>query len=166
MRNAHRSDASDAFDASLRGVQDEGMTPQAIVDGFSRVWADPPAHEFRFLDAFSPDVELIAPLAGRTRGREAGYAAFRRTFALFPDLRAEVHAWSASEDRIWISMTFHTRELSWHSVDVLTLTDGIVTSRRAYFDPLPVLAYVLRRPALAWRWLRIRRARGAPSWPR
>ncbi|AKF11233.1 nuclear transport factor 2 family protein [Sandaracinus amylolyticus] len=165
MRAAHRSDARDAFDASLVGIHDEHMAPNEIVDWFTRIWADPPAHGFRFLEPFSPDVELIAPLAGRTRGREAGYAAFRRTFALFPDLRAEVHAWGASEDHVWISMTFHTRDLSWPSVDVLMLTDGVVTARRAYFDPLRVVAYVLRRPALAWRWVRIRRARGAPPWP-
>ncbi len=142
--------------------------PAHIVQSFKETWAAPSVHRFRFLDLFSPEIVLVAPLAGRTRGREAGYAAFRRTFALLPDLTAEVHDWSATDDHIWISMTFRTNvrgPLSWRSVDVLKLSGGVVTERRAYFDPLPLLRYFLRHPTLVWRWMHVR-FRSAPArWP-
>jgi ketosteroid isomerase-like protein len=139
-----------------------------IVAAFEATWSAPRDHGYRFLDSFSPDVVLVAPLAGRSRGRRAGYDAFRRTFALLPDLTAEVHDWAVSDDHLWISMTFHTAvrgQFAWPSVDVLRLTDGVVTQRRAYFDPLPVIGYFVRHPTLAWRYLAAR-LRAAPRyWP-
>lgn len=143
-------------------------SPAEIVETFSAIWAAPREHGYRFLDRFSPDVALRAPLAGKSRGREAGYAAFRRTFALLPDLTAEVSDWSANERHIWISMTFVTNArgpFRWSSVDVLTLTDGVVTERRAYFDPLPLIGYFLRHPTLLWRWLRVRSGAAPARWP-
>jgi ketosteroid isomerase-like protein len=140
-----------------------------LIAYFTNVWADPPAEGYRFLDLFSEDVQLAAPLAGRSRGRDAGYAAFRRTFALMPDLTAVVDDWAVSGDRIWIAMRFRTRtrgrRLEWASIDVLHLEDGLVTSRRAYFDPLPVLAYVMGRPSLLARWLRVRLGPAPPTFP-
>ena len=139
-----------------------------IVDAFEAVWADPRAHRYRFLEHFSPEVVLRAPLAGRTRGRAAGYAAFRRTFALLPDLTAQVDDWSVSERAIYISMTFRTAvrgPFEWRSVDVLQLSDDAVVQRGAYFDPLPLLGYLLRHPSLVWRWVRLRRGAPPRSWP-
>jgi hypothetical protein len=143
-------------------------SPAEIVETFAAIWAAPRGHGYRFLDRFSPEVVLLAPLAGKSRGREAGYAAFRRTYALLPDLTAEVSGWSANERFIWISMTFFTNvcePFRWHSVDVLTLTGGVVTERRAYFDPLPLIGYILRHPKLLWRWLRVRSSAAPDCWP-
>ena len=139
-----------------------------IVDVFKALWTDPRAHHYRFLEHFSPDVVLRAPLAGRTRGRAAGYAAFRRTFALLPDLTAQVHDWSVSGRAVYIAMTFRTAvrgPFEWRSVDVLQLSGDDVVERRAYFDPLPLLGYVLRHPSLVWRWVRLRLRAAPRSWP-
>src|SRR5262249_38188770 len=139
-----------------------------IVKAFQMVWAAPSANQYRFLDNFSPDVLLRAPLAGTARGRAAGYAAFRRTYALLPDLTAEVTDWCVSQRSIYISMIFRTSvrgPFEWPSVDVLTLTDGVVPERRAYFDPLPLLGYFLRHPSLTWRWMNVRFRAAPKTWP-
>src|SRR5207253_499626 len=81
---------------------------------------------------------------------------FSRVFGLFPDLHGRVHRWSASPDLVFIEFTlfatFAGRPLRWHVVDRFVLADGRGLERVSYFDSVPLVAALIRRPSgwLAW----------------
>jgi hypothetical protein len=122
-----------------------------FVERFRTIWNSPQDHLDHFLDFLSPDIRLVAPIVGSTRGREAGYRAFREAFDVLPDMHGVVRGWSASGDVLFIEMDFIAtiggRRTVWHNVDRFTFRDGLAIERRAFFDPLPLLAGFLRRPS-------------------
>lgn len=122
-----------------------------FVERFRTIWAEPPKHLDHFLDFLSPDIRLVAPVVGSSVGREAGYRAFREAFAVLPDMHGVVHGWAASGNVLFIEMDFIAtiagRRTVWHNVDRFTFEDGVAVERRAFFDPLPLLAGFARRPS-------------------
>ncbi len=122
-----------------------------FVERFRTIWENPQAHLDHFLDFLSPDIRLVAPIVGRTVGREAGYRAFRDAFDVLPDMHGVVHGWSASGGVLFIEMDFIAtiagRRTVWHNVDRFTFEGGLAVERRAFFDPLPLLAGFARRPS-------------------
>ena len=127
---------------------------QAFVERFAATWAAPDldAHEALWAD----DIVLVQPLMEPAVGRAACREAFDRLFRLVPDLRAQVHHWSGSGDRLFIeftlSGTFGGRPVSWQAVDRFVLRDGLVAERVSYFDAVPLVLELASRPR-GWRRL-------------
>jgi len=115
---------------------------------FGEAWAAPSGE--RLASLLTEDVHLVQPLLRELHGRDAAIRAFEELFALVPDLHSEVLRWGPTEDGVLIEHrmtgTFGRRPLSWEVVDRILLRDGLARERIAHFDPLPVLAQMLRRP--------------------
>lgn len=127
------------------------MTPAEFAAWFAEFWRAPDPGA---LDAVStPDVRFVQPLV---RGSDLrGFQRdLRRLLAVVPDLHGTTHRWApAGEDALFIehslSGTLDGRRLEWSVVDRITLRDGKLAERVAWFDPLPVMAAVATRPR-AW----------------
>jgi SnoaL-like domain len=96
-----------------------------------------------------------------TYGLEAGKQAFADLFELIPDMTAEVHRWGATSDGVLIEFTVRGTAggapISWQSVDRFILAeDGLATERFTYFDSMPLVLTVMRRPRT---WLGFMRSR-------
>ena len=133
------------------------------VGAFAERWADARNNLDRFMDILGPDIVLSAPGLRTTRGRDAGYRAFAKTFAALPDLTGAVHRWSASGHALFIEMSFAAsiggRRVEWHDVDRILFEDGVAVERIAYFDPTPIRrAYLGSFAGLRQLW-RMRRLR-------
>ena len=99
----------------------------------------------------TPDTRLIQPLARTVRGLAGAREMFMPIFEVIPDLRSEVHRWGPTEDGLLIEHTLHGtlagKPLRWTTTDRFILgDDGRFLERRAYFDPLPLVAAMLMRP--------------------
>ena len=121
-----------------------------FVERFADAWAGP--HPDRLLELLHPDVRLVQPMFASTAGRASAESGFFRTlFRFLPDLRLEVVRWSAVGDTVFIewtaSATLGGRPVRWPGVDRFLLADGRATERVAYFDSIPLLVAVLRRPS-------------------
>jgi hypothetical protein len=106
-------------------------------------------------------VRLAAPLTPTTETLADGRRTFARLLEAIPDLTAEVHRWGATADGVLIEFTLSGTAgggpIAWHAVDRFVLgEDGLATERISYFDPLPVVATVARRPKA---WARLARMR-------
>lgn len=136
--SAHSSDAPADSEAQLA----------AFVERFGLAWAAPDLdlHEGLWAD----DVVLTQPMMGTVVGRRACRQAFTRLFDLVPDLHANVHRWSGSEHELFVEITltgtFGGREVAWPATDRFVLRDGLIAERRSYFDSMPLLLAILRRP--------------------
>lgn len=113
------------------------------VDAFAQVWAAPRQELDRLMALLDRDIVLVAPSTPpRSVGQAAGRKAFERAFRAMPDLRATVRRWSATDEVLFIEMTFHAtiggREVAWDDVDRILFKDGRAIERIAYFDPTPV----------------------------
>lgn len=140
------------------------MTAAEFVPKFIEGWRAPASAD-AFSDFFDPyftdHVRMIQPQLPVLVGRRAFREQFARpTFELIPDLRAEVHDWSASGDVAFINFTLMGtlggRAVRWPCVDRIVMRDGLVAERRAYFDPTPLLRAVLMRPRAWPKFARIR----------
>ncbi len=123
-----------------------------FVKRFAEFWEAPAVSRLDTL--FAPDVRLSAPMIPTTRGADAGKRAFAELFELIPDMSAEVHRWGATHDGVLIEFTVRGRvggaPISWESVDRFVLdANGLATERFTYFDSLPLVLSLLRRPR-AW----------------
>ncbi|HWJ49853.1 MAG TPA: nuclear transport factor 2 family protein [Solirubrobacteraceae bacterium] len=123
-----------------------------FVRRFSEFWQAPITERLDTLIA--SDARLSAPMIPTTIGLEDGKRAFAELFEMIPDMTAEVHRWGATSDGVLIEFTVHGTAggspISWHSVDRFVLDDaGLATERFTYFDSLPLVLTVMRRPR-AW----------------
>lgn len=133
-----------------------------FVDRFQAAWAASDLDQHNAL--WTDDIELHQPVLGSLYGREACHEAFTQLFRMAPDLTVKVDGWSENDGLVLISFTFHTMfggsELSWPGVDAFRLDDeGRIVRRDSFWDPLPVLAHLLRHPS---GWARALRARLIP----
>lgn len=127
----------------------------AFVTKFADFWETPsPA---RLPELLHPDVVLRQPLAPPAVGIIQAQQQFERFCRCLPDLHARIDHWSADGDVVFIEFTLHARfggdALAWPTVNRMTLRDGKVTERIAYFDPLAVLPTLLRHPSVWRKWL-------------
>ena len=126
-----------------------------FVDFFRELWsigATDSGRFFSLLEArMTPETRLIQPLAPTGRGPAAARELFAPLFEVMPDLRSQVHRWGATEDGVLIehtlSGTLAGKVVRWTAIDRFILReDGRFSERRAYFDPLPLVAAMLTRP--------------------
>ena len=139
--------------------------PQARwVEGFAQAWRAPVDGDAlfdRLRPLLRPDYQFRQPL---TRGTGVGLAQFRRRFVqpllhVITDVNGTVEAWAASGETVFIELALDGRvgrhRVCLRACDRVTLADGgLATDRRTYFDPLPLIAAVLRTPRL---WLPVLR---------
>jgi len=123
-----------------------------FVRRFAEFWQAPVPE--RLDTVLAPDARLFAPMVPTTYGLDAGKRAFADLFELIPDMTAEVHRWGATSDGVLIEFTVSGTAggspVSWQSVDRFVLDDdGLATERFTYFDSLPLVLALARRPR-AW----------------
>ena len=130
---------------------------------FADFWASPSPDRLAML--LADDVRLVAPMTPVTNTLADGERAFSALFDLIPDLTAEVHGWGATESGVLIDFTLSGSAggapISWRAVDRIEIgEDGLATERVSYFDPLPLILAVVRRPRVwpAFLGSRLRRA--------
>lgn len=130
--------------------------PEDFVERFADFW-NRPAPE-RLPAVLAPEVRLVQPMLRPTTGMAAAQASFRRLLTAVPDLRADVHSSGSSGHTVLIAFrlagTFGGRPLEWDAVDRFQVgDDGLATERVSYFDPVPLIAAMARRPR---GWPRLR----------
>lgn len=162
----HPSGASSATEGPLvyvdamRGIR--GRYGDWVAE-FARKWQRGRASTEEFMNLMGPGIRLVAPGLRPTVGRSAGTEAFRRAFAVMPDLTATVRHWAGRDDRLFIEMTFEatvgSRRIAWPNVDRFVFVDGYAVERAAYFNPTKVRAAFLGSPA-GWMQLLKRRRLG------
>jgi hypothetical protein len=97
------------------------------------------------------DAQLSAPMVPTTYGLEEGRRVFAELFELISDMTAEVHRWGATSDGVLIEFTVRGTAggapVSWRSVDRFVLNEDLLaTERFTYFDSLPLVLTLVRRP--------------------
>jgi len=122
-----------------------------FVRRFAEFWKAPTPDRLDIV--LAPNARLCAPLTPNTYGLEAGKRAFADLFELIDDMQAEVHRWGATSDGVLIEFTVTGKAsgapVSWESVDRFVLgEDGLATERFTYFDSLPLVWAVARRPTV------------------
>ena len=143
------------------------MLERDLVDAFLERWADvwrQPTPE-RINDLLAPDVRLVQPLDGELHGLEETLGMWRRLFRTIPDLRAQVLTSATSDRYVWIELrmygTLEGKPVEWFVANRVELaSDGRVSERIAYFDPLQLFGALLRNPRGLVRFLRVRLERG------
>ena len=134
-----------------------------FVRRFAEFWSAPSPDLLAML--LADDVRLEAPMTPVTDTLADGERAFAGIFELIPDLTAEVHGWGATGSGVLIDFTLSGHAggapIAWRAVDRIEIgADGLATERVSYFDTVPLILAVLRRPR-AWRSFlasRLRRA--------
>jgi SnoaL-like domain len=119
---------------------------------FAEYWRAPSPE--RLDTVLAERVRLVAPMTPTTETLADGKCAFADLLELIPDLTGEVHRWGATEDGVLIEFTLSGTAgggpVSWHAVDRFVLgEDGLAKERISYFDSLPLVLTVARRPR-AW----------------
>jgi hypothetical protein len=123
-----------------------------FVRRFEEFWRAPAPE---LLDTvLAKQVRLSAPMVPTTHTLAEGKQAFADLFELIPDMTAGVHRWGATVDGVLIEFTASGTAgggpVSWRAVDRFTLgEDGLATERATYFDSLPLVLTLARRPR-AW----------------
>lgn len=129
-----------------------------FVARFEEFWADPKPDPETLRSMLTNDVRLVQPLASVTQGIDAACESFRRLFMQFPDLRAKVDRWSGDDTVVFIEFrlraTIGKKLFEWPAVDRFTLRGDVACERVSYFDGLPLVSQLLRRPLAAFRALR------------
>ncbi len=123
-----------------------------FVRRFAEFWRAPTPERLDTLIA--PDARLSAPMVPTTQGLEAAEQTFADLFRLIPDMTAEVHRWGATDDGVLIEFTVRGNAgggpISCESVDRFVLDEnGLASERFTYFDSLPLVLTLTRRPR-AW----------------
>ncbi len=123
-----------------------------FVRRFTEFWQAPVPE--RLDTVLAPDARLSAPMVPTTHGLEDGRRAFAELFELIRDMTAEVHRWGATFDGVLIEFTVRGTAggspISWESVDRFVLDEhGLAIERFTYFDSLPLVLALARRPR-AW----------------
>ena len=134
---------------------------EAFAERFAEGWAaGGPAERFvqHFAPLASPHLVLIQPLSPPLRGLGGLRRMAERLFEAMPDLRGELIRWAPTSDGLIIELTLRGtlggRPVEWTTADRIILQDGLMTERRAYFDPTPLLPAMLRSPRAALRLMR------------
>lgn len=119
---------------------------------FAEFWAAPAPGLLGTL--LAERVRLVAPMTATTHTLAEGERVFAGLFELIPDLTAEVNDWGAIEAGVMIDLTLSGTAggapISWRAIDRISIgDDGLATERVSHFDPLPLIATLVRRPR-AW----------------
>jgi hypothetical protein len=146
-----------AVSSSPAGSAKQRAAAESWVAHFAEGWrapADPDSFAAHFERVLDPEIRLIQPQIPDL----VGFRAFRESFArplfgLVDGLHGTVEHWASEGDVIYIELTLRGRiggrPVRFESCDRITLRDGIATERKAYVDPIPLLAAIALNPR-AW----------------
>ncbi|WP_420969086.1 nuclear transport factor 2 family protein [Bradyrhizobium sp. B120] len=167
--NKSTTDRSNAETAELSGVIVDVRTGErsaiaSWVEAFTYVWDNPNERLERLLGLLSDDVVLKAPIKPpMSRGKVAARKGFESALRGMPDLRADIHHWSASGNTLFIELTFRAtiggHQVSWHDVDRITFRAGEAVERVAFFDPSVIRGAFFRNFAAFRQFRRMRKPR-------
>jgi hypothetical protein len=123
-----------------------------FVERFTDFWRAPTID--RLDTVLAPGAVLYAPMIAPTQGLHAAKRAFADLFELVSGMTVEVHRWGVTCDGVLIEFTVRGTAggapVSWESVDRFVLNeDGLATERFTYFDSMPLVLTLARRPR-AW----------------
>ena len=130
-------------------------TKAEFVAFFEQGWSigatDPERFFAHFAGRLTPDARMTQPLAPERRGAPGLRALFTPLFEALPDLRGELVRWGPTDDGVIAELRLRSPStgLEWTTLDVIELRDGLIAARHAHFDPLPLVAALLRRPLTA-----------------
>lgn len=128
-----------------------------FAERFADTWRTPDLARHEAL--WSDDIVLVQPMMGTLRGKRACRSAFQRLFALIPDLHADVHTVGHGNAEVFIeftlSGTYGGKPIAWDAVDRFAFTDGLIAERVSYFNAVPLMLTLIRRPR---GWGRLARA--------
>ncbi|HEU0024962.1 MAG TPA: nuclear transport factor 2 family protein [Thermoleophilaceae bacterium] len=135
---------------------------EEFVAFFAEGWqigaTDPERFFAHFGARVTPDARKIQPLAAEARGPEGLRELFTPVFEAVPDLRVDVLSWGVTAQGVMIEIKLHgtlgSRPLEWEAVDRIVLRDGLIAERRSYFDPLPLVASLLKQPRASAKLVR------------
>ena len=130
-----------------------------FVRRFAEFWSAPSPDRLAML--LADEVRLAAPMTPVTHTLAEGERAFAGIFELVPDLTAEVNGWGATDSGVLIDLTLGGNAggapISWRAVDRIEIgEDGLATERVSYFDTLPLILTIARRPRVWPRFVRSR----------
>jgi len=126
-----------------------------FIQKFRQVWENPSLDDL--MAPLREDVTLIQPLAQPLHGKKVARKAFRKILMRFPGMRGDVHGGLGSDNLIFIDWTMIVpigrSEQRLSVIDKVTLEDGLVKERTAYFDPSPLFGPISRSPKTLGRHL-------------
>lgn len=135
---------------------------ERYVDIFSKCWKlkDPQLFLDQFCDSMSKDIRLEQPLIPTSIGHQAFRQEFYRLRTFIPDINGNVTSWSWNSMYLYIELTLSGtlggRNVAWNLVDRLKLDkDNKCSERISYFDPLPLILYIILTPTC---WIRLLRS--------
>ncbi|MCE7998500.1 MAG: nuclear transport factor 2 family protein [Rhodobiaceae bacterium] len=119
-----------------------------FIQEFREIWANPTLDDL--MAPLREDVTLIQPLSKPLQGKQAARKAFRKILTRFPGLQGDVHGGLGNDDLVFIDWTMVVPigrgEQRLPVIDKVTLIDGRVKERIAYFDPSPLFGPIARSP--------------------
>lgn len=123
-----------------------GWDPEGFIAHLAAGWrlGDPEAFIAHFRPVIHPDVTSQQPLSSELlKGRSALEDEFRMLFALLPGATAEIRRWSATEPNVFVefgvAVSTYDEPFTLETCDRFTLSKGLITDRRIYFDPRGLL---------------------------
>jgi SnoaL-like protein len=131
------------------------MADHPFIEVFRDAWRTPSIDTL--MAPLRDDVRLIQPLSKPLESKTQARRAFRQILFRFPGLKGEVHGGLGDGDTVLIDWTLIVpvgrREIQVPTIDKVKLCDGQVKERIAYFDPLPLIGPISRRPTMLSRFL-------------
>jgi hypothetical protein len=147
-------------------------TASEWVDEFAAGWrapADPDSFCDHFDRVLADDIRLIQPQLPETVGKRAFREEFARPlFDLLSEIRGTVESWASraegDQEVVFIQLTIRAklaggRQVALHTIDKITLRDGVAVERVASLDPLELLGGIALSPRSWPTFLRTRLGR-------
>ncbi len=126
-----------------------------FIQTFRDIWSRPTLDDL--MAPLCEDVTLIQPLSKPLYGKTAARSAFRKILTRFPGLLGDVHGGQGSGDIVFIDWTMVVpvgrNEHRLPVIDKVTLQEGLVKERVAYFDPSSLFGPIARSPRTLARHL-------------
>lgn len=121
-----------------------------FAEGWGVGASDPERFFAHFGGRLAADARMTQPLAPERRGPEGLRRLFGPLFEALPDLRGELVRWGPTRDGVIVELALRSPAtgIGWTTIDVIELRDGLIASRHAHFDPLPLIGALLRRPRI------------------
>jgi ketosteroid isomerase-like protein len=147
--------------AMLDVTQAPDSPARRFVQVFKDGWKNASTYEAfvaHFLPWIHPDIRATLPMMPVAVGLDGFRDQFRRSFALFPDMRGTVKRATVEGDvaviEVEMTATLGGKPFAWTATDRFTLAGDKVKERITSFNPVPLLFAILTRPSAWGVWWR------------
>lgn len=135
-------------------MSDSPTSNHPFIETFREAWRTPTLETL--MAPLREDVRLIQPLSNPTSNKNQARKAFRQILFRFPGLRGEISGGLGIANDVLIDWTMIVpighRDIRIPMIDKVTLSDGMVLERTAYFDPTPLMGPITRSPRTLGRF--------------